>query len=460
MSKNGFSARDRIVGCFSHSAADNDPMWRQSMVLDAWVQTWTSILFLALFFSRSLIVISSSAVLITGLAYWRTILGTWKRIPLLVPVAVFLVICCLSVLLAEPYPWQNALGKLRYWILYIPLIYVFVSQPTIWSRLRKLGILVSIVVGVVGLIQYFGLPPYTFGLIPMANVNLSHGSRYYARGFIAHHTLFSSVCLLLFHWMFAHLLATARKHRKIDRGALIGSAFALAAIFSSYSRGAWLAWIGSVFATLIFVIGVRSWKWIVLICLVIAGLLAVSDPFRSRFSRLSAADNSERLFLWSTSLRMFNESPLLGKGFHSFATYQKRWVTDEDHRQYPLLPEDAHSIYFDLLGGTGVLGLVSFLFLAASALWSYVRAIRFPLDEYEDAAIIAGFGTLVAALINNLTDTHLVSTYGLCATVFFLARGQSICFRHAEKPIGSISALRPKPELVVPERGTGIGENP
>ena len=69
-------------------------------------------------------------------------------------------------------------------------------------------------------------------------------------------------------------------------------------------------------------------------------------------SRLSSSGNNGRIAQWEVALDSFRESPVRGEGA---GTYQLKWAED---RPYRFTVIDAHSLYLEVLGELGVVGLL------------------------------------------------------------------------------------------------------
>jgi putative inorganic carbon (HCO3(-)) transporter len=138
------------------------------------------------------------------------------------------------------------------------------------------------------------------------------------------------------------------------------------AVFASYSRGGLLT-LGVGTMALLW----RSrYRWIIA---GMAGLaLLVAVPFipqqlQNRYSTIEdyQQDNSANLRFdwWKMAMRIAEDRPLVGGGFNIFndARAYPRYHPEADH------PRDVHSIYFEMLGEHGYVGLAIFLTLLVVA---------------------------------------------------------------------------------------------
>jgi putative inorganic carbon (HCO3(-)) transporter len=149
--------------------------------------------------------------------------------------------------------------------------------------------------------------------------------------------------------------------------AVIG--LALIAIMGTYSRGALIA-LAAAGATY----SVRSRKGLaVLLAVAVAAVVLPSILPPSWFARMSSIqaydhDNSfqDRVAAWRTSLNIASAHPLFGGGF---VAVEQDWVT-QAYSSPGSLPHGraAHSVYFEVLGETGFVGLAIYFSAVAAAI--------------------------------------------------------------------------------------------
>jgi probable O-glycosylation ligase (exosortase A-associated) len=166
--------------------------------------------------------------------------------------------------------------------------------------------------------------------------------------------------------------------RLTSAAAMAAMALTLVAIVGTYSRGALLSLAACGVA---YAIKSRSG----FIPLLLGGMLAISLPSlvpSGWFDRMSTiqsynADASfeGRIAAWKTSMEIVRQRPLIGGGFSST---DLDWVVRSYHVPGSLeAGKAAHSIYFEVLGDTGIVGLLIYLLLVASAWFntSYVLSV-------------------------------------------------------------------------------------
>jgi putative inorganic carbon (HCO3(-)) transporter len=151
-------------------------------------------------------------------------------------------------------------------------------------------------------------------------------------------------------------------------GLLVSIGFTLLAIVGTYSRGAMLALVamGIAFA-------VRSRAG--LLVLLTGGIAAMSLPALlppSWFARMATIRSynedlsfTGRLSAWKTVLNIIEQRPLIGGGF---SATNLDWVVQAFHSPGSLdAGKAAHSVYFEVLGDHGVVGLALYLMILGAA---------------------------------------------------------------------------------------------
>ncbi|EKU84014.1 putative inorganic carbon (HCO3(-)) transporter [Massilia sp. UYP32] len=173
-------------------------------------------------------------------------------------------------------------------------------------------------------------------------------------------------------------LVTQVHGKWLKRGVLAMAALTALGAIGSYSRGAFLA---------VFMMGFFLWlkshhklkTGIAFLLLVPVVLLAMPEEWMGRMHSIQTYDEDAsatgRINSWLFAINIANEF-VLGGGPNVFAPHMFMLYAPEPERYY-----DAHSIYFQVLGEQGYIGLAIFLtmFLVAWRLGS--RVIRFCRDK-------------------------------------------------------------------------------
>lgn len=218
---------------------------------------------------------------------------------------------------------------------------------------------------------------------------------------------------LMFSMFFtAYLWVTRKKEAVRATLAHVGYA-ALTAVFLlffilSQTRGAFLG-LGAgvfIFALYLAIAGrgaLRKWSLVALVLVVIAGgtvfALRNSSFVQSlpegRLLQISLSDTTAqtRFWVWGEAWKGFLERPVLGWGPENFSTVYDKYF---DPRFFiPAVQgvetwfDRAHSVFFDYLAETGVLGLLSYLSIFVVFAWEFFKK-KFRAHEYDWKHVFVG----------------------------------------------------------------------
>ena len=229
--------------------------------------------------------------------------------------------------------------------------------------------------------------------------------------YVAPYLMFSFFYLL---WLWISE-RTKTLFKNISYGTLLLFLFAFF-YFGSQTRGAFVGFVGALFAFLVVLaFKNRAWrKWALLTIAAFAILGGTVAYYRqsdfakkllpARLLDIGISDSSfqTRLWTWNSAWQGFKERPLLGWGPENFsAVFDKHF----DPRHFiPGKPSEtwfdyAHSVVFDYLSETGILGLVSYLGIFAVFYWEWTRK-RSIEGGAIGAALLAAlpFGYLIQGL--------------------------------------------------------------
>lgn len=169
------------------------------------------------------------------------------------------------------------------------------------------------------------------------------------------------------------------KNKYVRRGMIAAMLLTAVSILTSFSRGALLA--GSIMAVFL------AWKsryrlrmFLAMIVLVPALLAMMPQAWWDRMNTIKTYDKDAsamgRINAWAFAYNLALDRPLVGGGFKAF--------TKELFYKYAPDPEDhhaAHSIYFQVLGDQGFVGLLLFLILGGMTLLTGRWVIRHARDR-------------------------------------------------------------------------------
>jgi len=181
-----------------------------------------------------------------------------------------------------------------------------------------------------------------------------------------------AVALLMVLPLFLYLLFQT-KNKWVKRGLLVAMILISLSILSSYSRGAFLG-----ASAILLYLTLKSKKKMILIPAILAvAMLGLSFMPQKWYDRISTIQTYEedssamgRINSWYFAYNLANDKPIVGGGFNVFdpRTFQIYAPEPENFN-------DAHSIYFEVLGEHGYIGLILFLLLGWLALsqGNYIR---------------------------------------------------------------------------------------
>lgn len=201
-------------------------------------------------------------------------------------------------------------------------------------------------------------------------------------------------------------------------------AAALAALFFSLSRGAWLGVAAALIVTLI----IRSKRAAVLaliaalllsIVILLGQLNLIPDVVSARFSGVSdyfgfqdvrgvpVNDANfaivERMAHWQAAWDMFDAHTWLGVGIGNYAAVYPAYALP--HWDDPL--GHAHNYYLNVLAESGIVGEAGYLLLWVVIFWTAWRAVR-STGGLAQGIAAGAFGVLIALSVHNLFDNLFV----------------------------------------------------
>lgn len=227
-----------------------------------------------------------------------------------------------------------------------------------------------------------------------------------------------------------------------------------AALYLSFSRGAWLGAVAAIGAMIAFAprrlwigIGLMAIALALLIGLSSAGLLPsainerladAGELFQFRDVRGVAINDAnyaliERLARWQAALNMLTDQPWTGVGFGNYqAVYEQyrliNWPTPLGH---------AHNIYLNVAAETGLPGLAAYAFLWAAIVGRTFQTIRWTRD-LDRALAIGLMGTWAYLSVHNLVDNLYVNNTHLLIGGLL---GSLVALRHPHNPPRTLSHL-------------------
>jgi hypothetical protein len=177
---------------------------------------------------------------------------------------------------------------------------------------------------------------------------------------------------------------------------------------------------------------------VVAAAVVVLAAVAFSDPIR-RFdefrqiptanqtapnfatSHLTSGSGSGRWQFWAAAVHEWESAPIIGRGAGSYRFW---WA---QHASFTYTLQNAHSLYLEVLGELGLVGVLLLLGAVAAALSAGVKSIRSALGEHRRrlAAVLAVLTAfLVCAGIDWLWQVTAVGAVGVIALALVASSGE------------------------------------
>jgi putative inorganic carbon (hco3(-)) transporter len=247
----------------------------------------------------------------------------------------------------------------------------------------------------------------------------------------------------------AFILYITKADKKITVLSLIAALMGFIALIATYSRGSWLSFIIALFFS-VFVAHLRKWLNVntALRLFVIAGVLivVVLTSFSSTFTqdilvRLNQIESSpgainDRISLNIIAENMILSHPLLGVGLNTFVEVLREYDTIgiSYTLAYPV-----HNAYLLIASETGLVGLGLFLVFTGTTLVSLFRVVK-NMDRLTSVSAICLVSGMVAILVSNIADVHLLYSEQIFVLFWFLA-GFGIALLGMKQPSESSRTL-------------------
>ncbi|MBM2826653.1 MAG: rane protein of unknown function, partial [Dehalococcoidia bacterium] len=166
-------------------------------------------------------------------------------------------------------------------------------------------------------------------------------------------------------------------------------------LFFTYSRGAWLA----VLTSLFFIAAISSRKWVIAgaAVLLVAFSVAVASPERA----LALSPVAQRLYIWQAALEMLREHPITGVGLDNFLYHYPSYMLPQAWREPQV--SHPHNILLDFWLRLGILGVVAMTWAQVSFWRGAVRIYR-RAKGWDRAVALALMASMVDFLVHGLVD--------------------------------------------------------
>lgn len=354
--------------------------------------------------------------LIAGLLWWAfearvgEAEGQLKKLfkkPLVIAVTVFVIAYTLACLFGYDMHaafWSNyergegGFQMLHYFVFFV-LLGLFFREEKDWRRIFGFSLCAAGLMIGYGLFANFGAPsfigPYTGSALPTGWLHKLIDGRFEGSlgnpAYVAPYLMFAM-------FFAAYLWITSRRNKNaapwvgLGYGALI--AVFLFFFFLSQTRGAFIGIMLGAFVFLLYLLFVgtateRKWSGAILIFLILLGgagfavrnTKLVQNLPEGRLLSISLSDASAqtRLWVWGAAWQGFLERPILGWGPENFTVvfdlhFNKNFFVPGQNGETWF--DRAHSVFFDYLSETGIVGLLSYLGIFVVLLWEFFKTHR------------------------------------------------------------------------------------
>lgn len=213
---------------------------------------------------------------------------------------------------------------------------------------------------------------------------------------------------------------------------IIAAAVGFLALLFNGTRGVWIA-------TLILIPSViliyarnklKSVAVVFSILLITGGIFFATPNLAERFSTITnmhIQSNSERLLMWQSALKMFEDNPIFGVGYGQYKfAYQNKYILPEATERHQ---EHAHNNILQMLAECGIVGASAFLFM-----WGYFSyfSLRAWLKEKKVAWLLF-FCVVWGTMLHGLTEFNFETA--VTSKMFWYALGLCIAYNFIENKI-------------------------
>ncbi len=368
--------------------------------------------------------------LVLGLMAWavRAVIlrdRSLVRSPLDLPIAVFLIIELLSALLGPDLLTGLRALKEEWIVLLFFLVVNNVKHPRLARRALEILVSVTAIISLYAIWQHFaGWDVYRHRpLRPTGGV-------FEATGLFGHHLTFGGFVMVVL-LVSGCLFLGAHRGRKRTAYGLASLVISLALIWS-YARSAWLGLVGGVVA-----IGVLRGRKalslglagaVAVVALVLVLQPSVKNQLQEAVDLLQdPMTRSHRVQMWSASLKMIRDRPLLGVGLGRVKDSMRIYGCQLDYAHHP------HNDLINVAANAGLLGLAAFLWIWISFLTMAARCQSSRSGgDFVTALATAGFGLMVAFLVAGLFQCYYTDAENGMILWYLLGMVTAVCRQQAD----------------------------
>ncbi|MBU6153823.1 MAG: O-antigen ligase family protein [Bdellovibrionales bacterium] len=289
------------------------------------------------------------------------------------------VTCTLSLLVAKVLPYAYAghepditlHGVLKIWYMICPLVLAVVFSAQKLNLFEGIAFItrawwsMTILLGAIAIIQF------NTGW-PLRQVIPTNPEHFHATLFLGHHLSTASILIFPAFTALAVALGAWIRNRKTKKLEWLAGISGVLILFLSYARTAWLALpLGLI---LIFVRYLKPKTFLASTAALLLALVIGSQTPAMKERIQNSMGIQDRLRLWEANIDYFKHRPITGIGWLKTQEMSEFYFKEKHPDNYKdYFWGHAHNNFFEMLGGTGILGTIAFL------LWS-LFTIRFSLQ--------------------------------------------------------------------------------
>lgn len=213
---------------------------------------------------------------------------------------------------------------------------------------------------------------------------------------------------------------------------IISAAVGFLALLFNGTRGVWLATLVLV-PTVILIYArnkLKSFAAVLVILTITGGIFIATPNLSERFSTITnmqMQSNSERLLMWESAFRMFEDHPIFGVGYGQYKfAYQNEYISSEARERSQV---HAHNNFIQMLAECGIVGAAAFIFL-----WGYFSyfSLKFWLKDKKIEWLLF-FCVLWGFMLHGLTEFNFETS--VPSKIFWYVLGLCITYNHILKKI-------------------------
>lgn len=346
-------------------------------------------------------------------------------------VAVFLLACLFAFDMHAAF-WSNyergegGFQMIHYYIFFMLLVFLFTEEKD-WKNLFRCSLAAAGLMIGYGLLANYGVSgfigPYAGSAPPTGWWHALIDGRFQGSlgnpAYVAPYLLFS-MFYAAYLWISTRLEKRATSFTNWGYGILLFIFFFF--FILSQTRGAFLGLGAGIFALLLYFAltgsaKIRKWSAAVAIVLVILGVglysvrntTFVQNLPEGRLLQISLSDASAqtRVWVWGEAWQGFLERPILGWGPENFTAVFDKYFNPNFYvpsQSTETWFDRAHSIFFDYLSETGILGFLAYFAVFALFFWEFFRRRRL----HKEGGGHVGTSTIQRGMMIALPVAYLV----------------------------------------------------